>query len=448
MVSAANKKRSQSQLTMVCGAIFNPINQDQCDYYPDGALVYLSRAKESEIIYCGRREQAEIIFLHYEGTKNRKDFFNHPIVPGFYDMHFHWVQDEVRLKGKSSLLSWLKKYTWPYESKFSAREFSQKMAEKFFKRLRRAGTLGGGIYSSLHGHALEIAMKQAQGHFVIGNVLMAMNSPDYLQQSSSQAMALMKKFSQKFKQRYALTPRFAPTTPPEVMKFASELSQKHGCFIQTHLAETPEECEYVKGLFKELKGFEDIKDYTTIYQRCGLLGPRSFFGHGIYLSDREMKALARSKSAIIHCPTSNAPIKDRGLGSGLFDFYRANQFGLRWALGSDIGGGPYLSMIDVMRSFVLQNIKSKGTNLAKRQGADFTQALYRATLAGAELLDLDKRAGNLMVGKRADFLILKQPLKKTTSTAEAGLQEWILRNQKNRVKDDSEIKFSVLNGCF
>src|SRR5690606_22243764 len=95
--------------------------------------------------------------------------------------------------------------------------------------------------------------------------------------------------------------------------------------------------------------------YTEIYQRTGMLGPRSLMGHGIHLAPEELKLLKKSKTVLVHCPTSNAPIKQQGLGSGLFDFRGVEKARIRWALGSDIGGGPFLSMLDVIQSFVDQN---------------------------------------------------------------------------------------------
>ena len=101
-------------------------------------------------------------------------------------------------------------------------------------------------------------------------------------------------------------------------------------------------------------------------------------GHGIHLSSSELSMLKKTKTAIAHCPTSNAPISKKGLGSGLFDLKTISKNKIRWALGSDIGAGPYLSMVDVMNSFVSQH---------KKQGlANYTRAFYRATLAGEEII--------------------------------------------------------------
>ena len=82
-------------------------------------------------------------------------------------------------------------------------------------------------------------------------------------------------------------------------------------------------------------------------------------GHGIYLSDEELKILSKSKTAIAHCPTSNAPVRDRGLVRGFLTLKKPKKPKLNGLCGSDIGGGPFLSMFDVINSFVKQNKRKK-----------------------------------------------------------------------------------------
>ncbi len=323
-------------------------------------------------------------------------------MPSFFDMHFHWVQDDVRLMPKDSLLQWLSKYTWPHEAKFNSRPYSLKKSLDFSHLLLEAGTLGGAAYGSIHGHTVDHALSHFVGDFVVGNVLMTMNSPKNLTTSISSALKLINEKSKKYANRYALSPRFAPTTHPELMKKGSVIARTHRNYIQTHLSETPEEVSYVLAFFKKLKGFSNVKSYTDIYQRCGILGPRTIMGHGIYLDDGEIKLLKKTKTAIAHCPTSNAPLKNKGLGSGLFDYKKMNRAGIRWALGSDVGGGPYLSMFDVIQSFVEQNKKSK-------VGATYTEGFYRASLAGAEILGMNKTRGSLKIGKEANFILVPSP---------------------------------------
>ncbi len=382
------------------GSILNPQNDKKCDFIRDGLLVTKGEGKSARIVDVLNLEDGLKKYSTKMTKLNTTYFKNSVIMPGFYDMHFHWVQDDVREMPKDSLLEWLNKYTFPAERKFSQKSYAKKKAKEFFTKLEKSGTLGGACYSSIHEHAIEAAMEKVTGDFVIGNVIMNMNSPEELTQSEDDSLKLTQKLIRKFKKRHAFTPRFAITTTPNVMTEGSKMADKAGCFKQTHLSETPQEIEFVLSLYRNIPGFKNVSSYTEIYQKTGMLGPRSLMGHGIHLADKELKVLSKTKTSVIHCPTSNAPIEEKGLGSGLFDFHKVEKAKVRWALGSDIGGGPFLSMFDVMRSFVDQN---KRVNVS---GATYTKALYRATLAGAEIMGHEKLRGNLNKGKEPNFIVI------------------------------------------
>jgi len=327
------------------------------------------------------------------------------LLPAFFDTHFHWVQDDVREMPKASLIEWLQMYTFPEEAKYGCRDFAQAKADYFWKRILAVGTVGGLCYSSIHEVALEVAMEAAPEDFKIGNVLMTMNCPESVRQTPSAAIASVKAGAQLYGDRYLCSPRFAPTTLPDVMKASALVAGDHGCFQQTHLGETLNEVEWVLAIYKELPGFEDVSSYTDIYQRCGMLGLKTIFGHCIYLDDSEWELMAQSGSRIASCPTSNAPIDQLGLGSGLFDFQKAEDYGVPWALASDIGGGPFLSMFDVMRSFVMQN-EAAGRRGA---GANYTKALHRSSAKGAELMDIGADRGMIAEGYFLDAIKVKMP---------------------------------------
>lgn len=417
--------------------ILNPLNDKKCELFLDRALV-LKKVKDTYKVDCVTD------FDSVESYRNAEifDLTNSVIMPGFYDMHFHWVQDDVRQMPKDSLLTWLEKYTFPTEQKFKSKRFSKAKSKHFFNGLLKAGTIGGACYSSIHEHALEDAFENAKGDYIIGNVLMTMNSPKALTQTPDEAQELANKLSRKYKKNYALTPRFAIATDPETMTVTAKEAKKNNSFIQTHLSETPQEIDFVTGLYKGYAKFKKIETYTDIYNKCKMLGKKTIMGHGIHLHESELDLLSKTNTAIAHCPTSNAPIKQNGLGSGLFNFKKVETKNIRWALASDIGGGPFVSMLDVMRSFVEQNKK------ANVKGATYVKALYRSTLAGAQILQIDKKKGNLSVGKEANFIVLDMPKFKKGEkvTAELLLEKIINKGKRDRSRYDHMVKEVYLQG--
>ncbi|MFL5785448.1 MAG: amidohydrolase family protein [Bacteriovoracaceae bacterium] len=422
------------KLTFYRATIVNPLGDKKCEYIADGVLVVKGHKIKDLLSYAKAKKL-------YGPTleKNLIELKDSAILPGFFDMHFHWVQEDVRQMPKDSLLSWLEKYTFPTEAKYASKAYAEKKAKVFFDRLAHVGTLGGACYSSVHEHAVTAAMKYVKGDFVIGNVLMNMNSPKNLTQTESESLSLTKRLLKRFGRRHAFTPRFAITTTPKVMKAGSHLADRSKAFKQTHLSETPQEIEFVLSLYRKMPGFEDVKSYTEIYERTGMLGKRSLMGHGIHLSPKELQVLRKTETAVIHCPTSNAPLEQQGLGSGLFDFHMIEKAKVRWALGSDIGGGPFLSMFDVMRSFVEQNEKKQIPD------ATFVKALYRATLAGAEIMEVAKKTGNLSPGKEASFIVV--PLKGgARANAEETLKAIVTSHAEARASYEEMVEFVAWKG--
>lgn len=417
---------ASQKMNFYIATIINPQSDTKCDYYLHGLLVTEASGKEPKIIDILPLEKGVNKYAKSMNPKNTRDFGHAVIMPGFFDMHFHWVQDDVREMPKDSLLGWLEKYTFPTEMKFKDKKYTEKRATEFFQKLVEHGTLGGACYSSIHEHAVDAAMKRAQGHFVIGNVLMNMNSPEELTQTEEESLKITKSLLKKHGKKHAFTPRFAITTTPKVMLEGAKLADKAKAFKQTHLSETPQEIDFVLSIYRKLPGFEKVASYTEIYQKTGMLGKNALMGHGIHLSDKELAVLSKTKTAVIHCPTSNAPIKEKGLGSGLFNFKKIEKAKVRWALGSDIGGGPFLSMFDVMRSFVHQN-KRKGL-----KEATYVKALYRSTQAGADILNCGKFSGNLNKGKEASFIVVPLPKNKQPEEAESALKLLIEPHKSNR----------------
>lgn len=416
------------KLVFYRAAILNPLDDKTCQYWPDGVLVTTQTAKGSQVVEILAYREACDKYVEAFASSNLFEFAGGVIVPAFFDMHFHWVQDDVRMMPKDSLLEWLTKYTFPTEAKFASKSYAKTRAKKFFERLARGGTLGGACYSSVHEHALDSAFQYARGDLLIGNVLMTMESPPALAQTPKEAQKLALKLMKRYRHRYVLTPRFAIATDPETMAVTAKAANQRKLFKQTHLSETPAEIKFVLELYKQFPAFKKVKSYTEIYQKVGMLGEKSLMGHAIHLKPAELEVLRKTKTALVHCPTSNAPIREKGLGSGLFDFAKVERKGIRWALGSDIGGGPYLSMLDVMRSFVQQHRRQQ------RKAATYVKALYRATLAGAEILQVSERTGNLAPAKEANFVVLRGPTK-APATAELLLQK-TLEQAKDRAAYD------------
>jgi guanine deaminase len=226
-----------------------------------------------------------------------------------------------------------------------------------------------------------------------GKTLMDRNAPDELcdtpESGAADSQALIRDWHGKGRLRYAVTPRFAPTSSGRQLELAGRLlADNPGVLLHTHMSENHGEIAVVHELFP------DCPDYLAVYEKYGLATDRSVFAHCLHLSPGEWRRLGRCGCAIASCPTSNL-----FLGSGLFKIDAADAAGVPVALGTDVGAGTSLSLLATM------NEAYKASHL-RDTALDPFRLFYLATLGGARALKLGDRIGNFAPGKDADFVVL------------------------------------------
>ncbi|MBR1221723.1 guanine deaminase [Bradyrhizobium sp. U87765 SZCCT0131] len=318
------------------------------------------------------------------------------ILPGFIDTHIHYPQTRVIASYGAQLLEWLQKYTFVEEQKLRQQGHAEYVARFFFDELLRQGTTTAVVYCSVHPQSVEAFFAESERRgtrMIAGKVMMDRNAPEALTDTAAsgyeESRGLLQKWHGRGRQLYAITPRFAITSTPEQLEASGALVHEFpDAYVQTHLGENLAEIALVKELFPA------AKTYTGVYERYGLLGPRSIFGHCIYLEDSEVAALADSGSIAAFCPTSNL-----FLGSGLFDMRRLHQHGVRVGVATDVGGGTSYSMLQTA---------NEAYKVLQMQGQSWPalQAFYMMTRGNAAVLGLDDRIGRLEEGFEADIIVL------------------------------------------
>ena len=92
------------------------------------------------------------------------------------------------------------------------------------------------------------------------------------------------------------------------------------------------------------------------------------------------------------------------LGSGIFPIERHLEAGVRFALGTDVGGGTGFGMLkEGLQAYLMQRVAPEPMTLTP------AQMLYLATRAGAEALGIADQTGDFGTGKAADFVYLQPP---------------------------------------
>ena len=321
----------------------------------------------------------------------------HLILPGFIDTHVHFPQMQVIGSYAANLLEWLNTYTFPEECRFVESEHAARIARHFYDEMIRHGTTTAVAYCSVHKTSADAYFAEAlkRGMCMVGGkVMMDRNAPQGLLDTPEvgydETRAVIAEWHGKGRNHVAITPRFAITSTPAQMEMAAALAREFpDLHIQTHLSENHDEIRFTSELYPE------AIDYTDVYAKYGLLGPKSLLGHCIHLSEREADAMSEAGAVAVHCPTSNL-----FLGSGLFPLKTLSrrEKPVRIAVATDVGGGTSYSMLKTMdEAYKIQQLLGERLNPF--------ESFYHMTLGNAEALSLSDRIGTLEAGTDADFVV-------------------------------------------
>jgi guanine deaminase len=426
------------------GPLLTPLSCDRAQVIPDGVIEIDGNGRIAAVgpwrggAGPGDRRGPEDD-EHSSGRPPVVDTRGALILPAFVDAHVHLPQLGVRGRYGLPLLDWLDRWVYPAEARFADPDHAAAEAERFFAALAAAGTGTACVFATVHTEATARAFEAAEAsrlRIITGKVLMDRNAPPELLEPAESAIRSSLELAERWegagggRLHYAVTPRFAVSCTDELLAAAGRQAREAGLRLQTHLAEQPAEVARVRA------EFPDAGDYLEVYERAGLVGPGAVFAHAVHATDSEFGRLAAGGSAIACCPTSNA-----FLGSGSFPLARARAAGVTIAVGSDVGAGPQLSALDVLRHLAYLG-RSDATDESPADGESSTDAhasthvspeelLYRGTLAGAEALDLPE-TGRLAPGLSADLVILEPPPDATGEPLERFVQ-CVFRQPETRV---------------
>jgi guanine deaminase len=320
------------------------------------------------------------------------------ITAGFIDCHVHYPQTPIIGAYGAQLLDWLNKYTFVAEQRFVDATHARSVARVFLQESLRNGVTTSAVHCTVHPQSVDALFAEAsqlEQRIIAGKVLMDRNAPpallDTAKRGYDDSRALIEKWHGKGRLLYAVTPRFAGTSTPEQLEAAGQLWREYpDAFVQSHVAENKREVAWVRELFADRKGYLDA------YDHYGLLGPRAIYGHGIWLTESELRRCHETQTAIAHCPSSNF-----FLGSGSLDLERTARRDrpVRVGLATDLGAGTSFSMLHTMGE-AYKAAQSHGYPLSAGH------AFYLATRGAARALHLDDRIGSIAPHMEADLAVL------------------------------------------
>jgi len=194
--------------------------------------------------------------------------------------------------------------------------------------------------------------------------------------------------------RCCFAPRFAVSCTRELLTQVAKLANDQGVMIHTHASENKGECEIVE----RESGMRNVNYLNSI----GISGTHVVLAHCVHLDESEMDTLARTRTNVAHCPSSNLK-----LGSGIARVAEMLSHGISVSLGADGAAcNNRLDMFAEMRTAALLQKVSQGP-----EALPAVRALRMSTIDGAKAMGLENDVGSLEVGKRADIVVvaLDQP---------------------------------------
>ncbi|XP_014092405.1 guanine deaminase isoform X1 [Bactrocera oleae] len=398
------------------GRIINTKSLNEFEIFTSGFIAVDQRGK---IVGVGNEfDYDEWLTKHtnFKGVtveRLNKDQF---LMPGFVDCHIHAPQvAQIGLGLDMSLLDWLNTYTFPLEAKYADRKFAEKTYAKVVENTIKAGTTLASYFGTNHRESTLILAKEAlrQGQrALIGKVCSDQNSPEFYVETTDVSIASTEEFVKDIQKletdlvEPTITPRFALSCSKQLMTKLGEIAHKNNLHIQSHISENLSEIDFVKSLYNT--------SYAEAYDNAGLLTPKTVMAHAVHLDDEEITLFGKRGTSVAHCPASNTM-----LSSGFCDVLRLIKNGIKVGLGTDVSGGNSMSIKNAMLraldvSHHLEFVKKqeiKGSGRLQVQDhayrpLNYKQAIFLATLGGAEALALSNITGNFAVGKYFDALIV------------------------------------------
>jgi guanine deaminase len=392
-------------------AILHSRNRQMVEFFSDGGLV----VEGGRVRACGDYAHIEPLFHGVPVV----DWRGSLLIPGLVDTHAHLPQLPAIGAARADLLEWLQQEIFPLEARFRDIGFAERIAEAFFRRALASGTTLVAVYAPPYEEATDACFRVATQYgirAVMGMTLMDTNAPAELLSEPSDLIAASKRLINRWhgtnagRLYYALTPRFAGSCSRELLKECGQLAAECSVHVQTHLAESPGELVWIASLFPE------HPNYTSIYDRAGLLTERTILAHCIYLERTELARIQEQGSAIAHCPASNVYLR-----SGIMPLSDYMELPIRIGLGTDIGAGFHASILDEART---AREVAKVRQMFHHSGSvpSLAEAFYLATLGGAEALGFGDLLGDFSEGKEADFVRIAIEPYRSLNTAQQALE--------------------------
>lgn len=187
-----------------------------------------------------------------------------------------------------------------------------------------------------------------------------------------------------------LGPRPVGSTTKEMLEQVAKTAREHDMGIAIHFCEVKQDVELMRDVYHQAPG-----DFA---ESIGILRDNTLLIHSVWLTDDDIRVIARNKANVAHCPASNSK-----LASGFCRVPELLAAGVNVCLGTDAATCDNAhDMFDAMRLAALIH----KPRLLDPLLVPAETAIEMATINGAKALKKDHLIGSLEVGKKADIITI------------------------------------------
>ncbi len=313
------------------------------------------------------------------------------LMPGMVNIHCHTPMVLLRGAGEGLPVDrWLHEVMWPREARLTPGDVRVGM------QTGAAELLAGGITTSVemyfHGDAVASGAADVGLRCLVTAPVIEDEQFERLGSWEAQLdemVATRERWSSNDLIEVGLGPHAAYSLSEECLRRIASIASETGMLANIHVAEQ----EWEDGAVRARSGMSA----PAYLESLGLLEGRTLAAHSVWMPDDDIEVLARNRTAVAHCPCSNAKH-----GSGVARVLDLIGAGVRVGLGTDGPASHHrLDLFEEMRMAIrLARVKTGDAGVLPAR-----QALHMATAGAADCIDRPD-LGRLTPGSRADMVAI------------------------------------------
>jgi len=350
-------------------------------------------------------------------------------MPGFISTHTHSAHTIFRggpEEGKD-LYQWLEQVIFPGLKRTSRKQIYNSV-RLWHREAIRAGItslLDSSDYGSLKRiHQPTLKAHEESGMRVIYGLYFFDKNPFSLDIPLEKTKSIIQKIEsliKKYQKHKRITICPSPGEPQLVTKQglirSLKLAKKYDVPITLHVSETKKDSK--------------IDNMSTIeyLEKIGFLNKRVLLAHCVWINDKEIELIRKSKVKVAHNPTANGFLAD-----GLMPLSKLKNI----TVGIGMDDANCNSNVNMLSNLKFMCLIQKSKELDSK-AITAKQALRMATIEAAKAIGMEKEIGSIEEGKKADIIIIEltNPQQKPLRDPYFGLVYQCYGN---------EISHSIING--